>query len=106
MANRFRSASKVKADPTPGNFNSGIQTAARDITQNLNNIKIRIDKGETRWKLKTGDKDYTGLVKIMSAWANQGRKVPTGSDQKMVLRELGAFTQAIKGVAEFARKQN
>ncbi len=98
-------AAQVKADPTPAKFNGGIQKASRDITQNLNNIKIRIDKGDTRWKLKTGDKDYTGLVKIMSAWANDGRRVPAGADQKMVLRELGAFTQAIKGVAEFARQQ-
>ena len=98
-------AAQVKADPTSEKFNGGIVKAARDITQNLKNIKSRIDKGETRWKLKTGDKDYTGLVAIMEAWANKGRKVPTEGDQKAVLRELGAFVQAIKGVDEFTRKQ-
>jgi len=94
---------QVKADPTPEHFNDYIYRAARDMTQNMNNIKKAIDKGDGRWTMQSANKNYVGLVKVLEAWANNGREVPNDADEKRVLRELGAFAQAVRGVAKFVQ---
>ncbi len=88
---------KVEANPTPAFFNSGIQKAARDITQNIGNIDKLKAKGFVLSKAQP-----TNLFKILTAWGNDGRQVPATATKEEVLRELNAFEQAVQGVEKWA----
>jgi len=89
-------AAKIKRNPTPAEFNAGIQKAARDITQQIGNIDSLKAKG-----MDTGYKTPENLVTVLVAWGGQNRKVPTTATQKEVLRENGAFEQAVLGVQKW-----
>lgn len=80
-------------------FNSGIQTATRDITQNINNAVKMQKKGDVTW----GGRDPSNLAKILTAWANDGRRLPETADEAAVKREISALTQVVKGVKEWVK---
>lgn len=94
---------KVAAQKTPEDqvktFNSGIMTATRDITQNIKNAMTFQKKGMVQWKGKNLD----GLVKVMTAWANDGRVLPANADETAIKRELNALAQTVKGVKEWVK---
>ncbi|TWU23452.1 hypothetical protein Pla52o_29880 [Novipirellula galeiformis] len=80
-------------------FNSGIVTAARDITQNIKNAMSFQKKGMVTWK----GKDLDGVVKIMTAWANDGRALPKNADAAGVKKEMSALVQVVKAVKEWVK---
>ena len=83
----------VKADPRPATFNDDIQTRARDLTQQIGNVKKLRDKG-----VDTGRRYPENLVKVMEAWANNGRQVKANATQAEVLKELSLFEKPVNGV--------
>jgi hypothetical protein len=89
-------AAKVKQTPTPAKFNYTIQKAARDITQQIANIDNLKGLG-----MDTGFRTPQNLVDVLVAWGGQGRKVPVNATAKEVLRENGAFEQAVLGVKKW-----
>src|SRR5262245_44452810 len=89
-------AASIKKEPTPVKFNYGIQKAARDITQQIDNIDRLAAQG-----MDTGYKTPENLVTILSAWGNKGRKVKDNATTAEVLRENGAFEQAVLGVKKW-----
>jgi hypothetical protein len=88
---------RVKANPTPDAFNTDIRKAARDITQQIGNI----DKLKAKGHVIAKDQP-TNLFKILAAWGDAGRQVPPTATRDEVLREVGAFEQAVKGVKKWA----
>jgi hypothetical protein len=88
---------KVRAKPTPEMFNTSIEKSARDITQNIGNIDKLTAKGFVFAKAQP-----TNLFKVLKAWGNDGRRVPDTATPSEVLRELGAFEQAVDGVRRWA----
>ena len=86
-------AAKVKASPTPAVFNREIQDAARKLNQNIANIpKIFKTTGDS---LGVDVKRAEAIGKVLDAWGSGKRKVPDNADEKMVLRELGAYMQML-----------
>lgn len=76
-------------DKSVAEFNSGIQTAARDITQNLANLA----------KLYDGTPDGKEIHKCqvpLEAWGNKGRKLADDADEKALLTELKMFHEMVK----------
>jgi len=86
-------AAKVKAEPTSTVFNEGIQSAAPKSTQNLawveksnrvlgSDLGVDVDEAQR-------------IVKVMTPWADESRKVLAVAPKEDVLRELGAFVQML-----------
>lgn len=92
-----RVLSETTAEDQMKRFNKGIQKSARNVTQNLTNIVKKMDDGDKR--KKTG----ANLSKVLTAWGNQGRKLPGDATQKQVKREVGAYNQALKGASKWAK---
>jgi len=78
-------------------FDKGIMTSARNVTQNLTNIAKKMDKADKR--KKRGE----NLSKVLSAWGNKGRKLPSNATEKQIKREVGAYKQALKGALKWAK---
>jgi hypothetical protein len=87
---------KAKSTGTAAYFNSGVMTAARDITQQIGNI----DKLKAKGYHFHHDQP-TALFTTLKAWANDGRQVhvnnPT-NEKAEVLHEITTFEQAVQGV--------
>ena len=84
---------QVKAKGTAASFNAGIATAARDITQYIGNVeKLRAQ----HYTFPHGDP--TNLFKVMTPWAQGNRMLKADAPKDHVMREIGAFTQAVAGV--------
>jgi hypothetical protein len=84
---------RAKATPTPVYFNTNIVKAARDITQQIGNVDKLKAKG-----FHFRHEQPTNLFKVIKAWANDGRTVPTTATTAEVLREINAVEQAVAGV--------
>lgn len=93
-------AKRVAANPTAEVFNKDIKDAARDITQNIGNIPKLKGLG---YEFPAGDP--TNLFKILDPWANNKRDQKPGADANTVKREIGAFLQAVNGVATWLKKK-
>lgn len=74
-------------------FNDGIQKATRDVTQNINNA-LKLQKKGKAWN----GKDMTNVGKILTAWANDGRRI---KDPARADSEISAVEQVVKGVNEW-----
>jgi hypothetical protein len=88
---------RVNANPTPAEFNGGIQTAARDITQYIGNINTLVQRGYPFAKAQP-----QALFKVLSSWANDGRVAPVNATPDQVLKELKLFEKAVAGVKAWA----
>ncbi len=90
-------ADKVRKTPNAATFNSGIQQAARDMTQNIVNVK----------KIKAAgmalDLDYPDdLADYLVPWA-QSKTMPAEALPAQVLEELDKFEAAVKGVRAWGK---
>ena len=91
-------AAKVTSSKDPKVFNTGIATAARDITQNIGNVEKLRAKG-----YKFPDGDPTNLFKVMTPWAQGQRLLQPTANEALLKREMGAFLQAVAGVEKWAK---
>jgi hypothetical protein len=91
-------AAKAGSAKDPKVFNTGIATAARDITQNIGNVEKLRTKG---YVFPHGDP--TNLFKVMTPWAQGNRKLPDNAAETLIKREIGAFLQAVAGVEKWAK---
>ena len=89
---------RVKATPTPAYFNANIVKAARDITQQIGNVDKLKAKG-----FHFRHDQPTNLFTVIKAWGNDGRVVKATATSAEVLREVGAFEQAIDGVERWLK---
>jgi hypothetical protein len=88
---------KVRKDLTVKTFNTGIQQAARDITQNMVNVK----------KIKAAgmdlDLDYPDdLADYLVPWA-QSKKMPDSAQPKDVTEELDKFEDVVEKVKAWGK---
>ena len=88
---------RVKANPTPDEFNKGIETAARDITQSIGNINKLTAAGFVFTRVQPKK-----LFTLLSAWGNLGREVADNAAPAAVLAELKMFENAVTGVKTWA----
>ena len=89
-------SAKVKAAGTPASFNEGIVKASRDITQYIGNVeKLRAE----HYTFPHGDP--TNLFKVMAPWAQGNRMLKPDAPKDLVIREIGAFNQAVAGVKKW-----
>ena len=86
----------VKADPKPKTFNSGIQKAARDVTQHLANVgKIHAEGLDIDLPARPD------LVKDLTPWA-QSTTLPTTASATDVQEAITKFEVAINAVKTWA----
>ncbi len=87
----------VKKSPTVAIFNKGIQQAARDITQNLVNVKKIKEAGMDI------DLDYpTELANYLVPWA-QSKQMPDKALPVDVMTEIGKFEKTVEDVRKWAK---
>lgn len=97
VARGLAAAQKVKADPTAKTWNSEFPKAARDITQQIGNVKKLTEKGF----MIPGPQDPSALFTALKPFAdgeylNIDKALP--SDQ--VLQLASRFNKAVKAVAD------
>jgi hypothetical protein len=83
----------IKRDPQPAAFNNGIQTASRDITQNIANIDKMNAMGAN-----TGKVTPTALLNEILPWAQGGAKLPATANTAAVLSALDKYEKAVTGI--------
>ncbi len=88
----------VTRNPLPDTFNTGILKAARDINQKIGNVQKLKDEG-----LDIGRDEPSNLFEVLRPWAGGQRKLPKTATRAEVLREVGAFKQAVQAAAKWAR---
>ena len=88
---------RVKANPTPAEFNAGIETAARDITQPIANVTKLVAAGFAFPKPQPNN-----LIGVLKAWGNDGREVANDATPAAVLKELKSFERIVAGVKTWA----
>jgi len=83
----------VKKTPTVDVFNKGIQTACRDLTQNLANVKNLADMGAP-----IGKTTPTALLNAIEDWAQDRDKLPAKATKEQVLLALKKYEDAVTGI--------
>lgn len=83
-------AQMVKADDT-GKWNQGIQTATRDIRQQVNNMTARMKAdGEDTGKLKQSYRDFTFLLNQTQPWWD-GHRMASDQNLHAEMQELKKY---------------
>ncbi|MDG2470156.1 MAG: hypothetical protein P8M80_12815 [Pirellulaceae bacterium] len=89
-------AAKIKTNPTADEWNSGIQTAARDITQQVGNVEKLRKKHDIVGLPESG---AAGHFKILIRWADSPARLTT---QQEILAERAALLNAVQNVIKWA----
>ena len=87
----------IKADPTPAKFNAGIQTASRDLTQNLANVKNLAAMGND-----IGKAEPTALLAELEDWAQDRDKLADKATKEQVLQAIKKYEDAVTGIKHWA----
>lgn len=83
--------------PNAAEFNKGVQTATRDITQNLGNLIKLYPKGSKEYK------ELSRPLVPLLVWANKGKKLPADTSFDKVIVELSHLKNLIKTVAPLVK---
>jgi hypothetical protein len=86
----------VKATPTPANFNHGIETAARDITQQLGNVPTLQANG---YRLLQTNAQH--LVDQLEDWAQGRGDLDDNASRAQVKQAITAFEKVLFEVAKW-----
>jgi hypothetical protein len=96
LARALAAAQRVKADPKPSTYNKEFPKAARDITQQIGNVKKLADKGVK----VPGPADPKPLFARLEPFANGDLMslVEKTTTNEQVLAAITAFNKAVKAV--------
>jgi hypothetical protein len=98
LARALAAAQRVKADPKPATYNKEFPKAARDITQQIGNVKRLAEKG-----IKVpGPADPRAFFDQLKPFAD-GKLTSLDEEQttnEQVLAAISAFNKAVKAVAD------
>jgi hypothetical protein len=78
-------------------FNSGVNKATRDVTQNLKNLALKMEDSDRR--KKTGLK----ISAVLEKWGNQGRKLPDDANAQKIKKEVGKVYKALKDAKKWGK---
>ncbi len=88
---------KVKAEPTPVVFNTGIMKASRDLTQNLANVGNLAAMGAG-----LGKPDPKAQLAALVGWAQDRDKLPGKATKEDVLKALQKYERAVTEIKHWA----